>query len=212
MSIDAVQPQLGTLSVFELEGSVLDDLERERQQNRDLHCIQVQLTEAALLQQLMEHTGVYSPETVLQRLAAGRTAYMGCVESGEGRHAASFGWVAQEAEPLGATGVAFQPAAGEAYLYDFATAAGFRGRGYYPTLLRFILADLAQQQVRRAWISTAPGNDVSARSIARAGFLQVAATHHILPQHGQPARFELVAMPDVDPALVLLGQRAFISV
>jgi ribosomal protein S18 acetylase RimI-like enzyme len=212
MSIDDLQPQLGTLSVFELEGAVLNDLEIEAQQSRDLHCTQVQVAEADLLQQLMEHTGVYSPETVVRRLAAGRVGYMGCVESAGGRLAASFGWVAHEAEPLGATGVAFQPAAGEVYLYDFATAAEFRGRGYYPTLLRFILADLAQQQVRRAWISTAPGNDVSARSIARAGFVQVAATRHILPQDGQPARFELVAMPDVDPELLLLGQRAFISV
>ena len=55
----------------------------------------------------------------------------------------TYGWVALTAEPMGNTGCSFDPPPGDAYLYDFATVPEYRGQGFYPALLRYILGDLA---------------------------------------------------------------------
>ncbi len=204
-------PRYGTLSVFEL-GHLLPDQHQGRENAAELECRQVQHFETQALQAAMEQAGIYPPQDVLRRFEVGRTAHVGEIRSAEGGAVmVTYGWVALNAEPLGNTGCAFEPPQGDAWLYDFATLPDYRGHGYYPTLLRFILTDLAAQGLRRAWIGTEPGNDISARSIARAGFHKVADTKYIPRQPEHPARFDLLPVPGISLALVELGQKAHVA-
>ena len=126
--------------------------------------------DAAALQEAMEASGVYPEDVVATRLRAGRWPYV--VETDA--KIVSYGWVAFSAEPIGDLGLSFELAVGEVYIYDCATRPDYRGRGYYPALLRAMAADLSAEGWRRAWIGTGPGNFVSQRGIARAGFQKVA--------------------------------------
>ena len=207
-----VSPRYGTLSVFELQKTPAvwtESLAKDK-----LECRRIAEQEAPALQALMNLAGVYEPDDAILRLAAGRTAYVGEINKpdGSGLQMVTYGWVSTQTEILGQSGVAFQTPPGDVWLYDFGTDPAFRGRGFYPTLLRFILRELARQKVVRAWIGTEPGNYVSERSIARAGFTKVADTRYIKAQDGQGPRFEMLAAPGADTALVEAGQRAHVPV
>ncbi len=207
-----VSPRYGTLFVFELKNAAMI-LDGTNGQNA-LECRRVTLTESHKLQALMDLCGVYEPGDAARRLSGSRTAYVGEVTgpNGSGRLMVSYGWVSLVAEPLGQSGCAFLPPPSDAWLYDFATDPNHRGRGYYPALLRYILADLSRQNLSRAWIGTEPGNDVSARSIARAGFKKVGDTKFSMSsEDGQPARFEIIPDPEIQPYLVDAGQAAHIA-
>jgi ribosomal protein S18 acetylase RimI-like enzyme len=129
--------------------------------------------DAAALQEAMEASGLYSADTVVTRLRHERRPYVGEADG----MIVSYGWIALTPEPVGDLGFSFEVAPGEAYIYDCATRPDYRGRGYYPALLRAILADLHRSGYRRAWIATAPGNVPSQRGIVRAGFTKVADVH-----------------------------------
>jgi GNAT superfamily N-acetyltransferase len=203
-------PRYGTISVFDIQNTPLEwpnRLTRDPIQFRRIYS-----GEASVIQSAMEKSGIYIPHDASRRLAAGREGYVGeIMESPDRPVAVTYGWVALSAEPLGNTGCAFNPPPAEAYLYDFATVPDYRGRGFYPALLRFILANLAGQGVKRAWIGTEPGNDTSARSIKRAGFTKVADTTYLPGDSQHPPRFELKAVPDVSPELFKAAQLAHIS-
>ncbi len=205
-------PRYGTLSVFELKKAamILDG----KQGENVLECRRVELNEAHKLQALMDLCGVYEPGDAARRLTGGRAAYVGEIAGPDhsGRIMVTYGWVSLVAEPLGQSGCAFLPPPLDAWLYDFATDPQQRGRGYYPGLLRFILADLSRQNLTHAWIGTEPGNDVSERSIARAGFKKVGDTKYTMSsEDGQPARFEVIPDPAIQPYLVEAGQAAHIQ-
>ena len=156
--------------------------------------------DAAALQEAMEASGVYPVDVVETRLRAGRRPYV--VET-EGK-IVSYGWVAFSAEPIGDLGLSFELAADEVYIYDCATRPDYRGRGYYPALLRAMVADLSREGWRRAWIGTGPGNFVSQRGIARAGFQKVADVY-AAPDPNDPngsTRVELYGVPGVSPDLL----------
>lgn len=200
--------KFGTLSVFELKNLPLswpDTLNK-----RPLRFHQVSQPEATPLQITQEKSGYYSPGDVARRLAAGRDAFVGEVETASGNLMVTYGWVALTAEPLGNTGCSFDPPPGDAYLYDFATVPEYRGQGFYPALLRYILGELAGRGLRRAWITTAPGNHASAHSISRAGFTRVADTDYIPAAKGHPAYFELVEDERFDPTLREIASKGFI--
>ncbi len=203
------QPQsahYGTLSVFEL--AALPSEWPEQLTKEQLIFRQIHSEEASAIQSAMEKAGIYEPHDAARRLVAGREAYIGELPGGI---IVTYGWVALSAEPLGTTGCAFEPPPSNAYLYDFATVPEYRGRGYYPALLRFILSDLATQHLERAWIGTEPGNLTSARSILRAGFTKIADTAYVPPKEDQPARFELLGVPTASPELVRIAQAAHIG-
>src|ERR687885_80674 len=159
---------------------------------------------AAALQEAMEASGVYPVDVVEMRLRAGRRPYV--VET-EGK-IVSYGWVAFSAEPIGDLGLSFELAAGEVYIYDCATRPDYRGRGYYPALLRAMVADLSREGWRRAWIGTGPGNFVSQRGIARAGFQKVADVYAALDSNGA-THVELYGVPGVSPDLLSQAARSF---
>jgi ribosomal protein S18 acetylase RimI-like enzyme len=199
----------GTISVFELKD--LPESWPEKLNKAPVYFRRVSLQQAARLQDAMEKSGHYPPGDAARRMEAQRKPYIGEVESPKGRVMVTYGWVALDAEPLGNTGCSFDTPPGDAYLYDFATVPEYRGKGFYPALLRYILADLADQGIRRAWIGTAPGNDISARSILKAGFTKVADTGYIQAQPDRPAYFELVEDDTFSPELRRLASQAFVT-
>jgi hypothetical protein len=81
------------------------------------------------------------------------------------------------------------------WLYDFATVPEFRGRRLYPALLRFILSDLKERDVTRAWIGTEPGNVASQHGIRRAGFTLIVESRFV----GRPGQghFEIYPCPGI---------------
>lgn len=203
-------PRYGTISVFDIQNT---PLEWPNRLTRDeIHFRRVYPGDASVIQSAMEKAGIYIPHDAARRLAAGREGYIGeIMESINRLVAVTYGWVALSAEPLGNTGCAFDPPPAEAYLYDFATVPDYRGRGFYPALLRFILTDLAAQGVNRAWIGTEPGNDTSARSIKRAGFTKVADTSYLPGDSHHPPRFELKATPGISSELFKAALQAHVT-
>ena len=199
----------GTLSVFELKN--LPESWPDALNKQPIRFRRVLRAEATPLQEAQEKAGDYSPGDVARRLAAGREAFVGEVETASGSLIVTFGWVALTAEPLGNTGCSFEPPPGDAYLFDFATVPEYRGQGFYPALLRYILGELADGGVKRAWITTAPGNQTAARSISRDGFTKVADTDYIPAAPGHPAYFELLEDERFDPVLREIGSRALIA-
>ncbi len=199
----------GTLSVFELKN--LPESWPDTLNKVPIRFHEITPAEAGLLQVAQEKSGQYLPGDVARRLEARREAFVGEVETPRGKSIVTYGWVALTAEPLGNTGCSFGPPPGDAYLYDFATVPEYRGQGFYPALLRYILGELARRWIRRAWISTAPGNFVSFRSIHRAGFTKVADTAYISAEPGKPAYFEIVENDTFDRELREIASRAYIS-
>ncbi len=126
--------------------------------------------DARALEEAMHASGEYPDGVVKARLRDGRDPYI--VEA-DGL-IVSYGWVALSPEPIGDLGLSFRIDPDEAYIYDCATRPDYRGRGYYPLLLRYVVAELDRAGRRRAWIGTAPGNFTSQRGILRAGFVKVA--------------------------------------
>ena len=199
----------GTVSVFELKNlpaSWPDTLNKV-----PIRFHEITPAGATQLQLAQEKSGHYPPGDVARRLAARREAFVGEVETGHGESIVTYGWVALTAEPLGNTGCSFDPPPGDAYLYDFATVPEYRGQGFYPALLRYILGELARRGIRRAWISTAPGNHASAHSIERAGFSKVADSAYIPAEPGKPAYFELLEDANFDRELREIASHAYIS-
>ncbi len=201
----------GTLSVFEFNSPTLNWSDAVNKQ--PIYFRKVEADDAGPLQAAMSEAGIYDLHDAARRLAAGREGFVGEILRPETRPLiVTYGWVAWETEPLGATGCAFAPPYQDAYLYDFATLPDYRGQGFYPALLRYMLQDLAARQVGRAWIGTEPGNLVSAKSIARAGFTKIAHTLYLPATNGNPARFELIGLPDTSAELLAVAQAAHVSV
>jgi len=149
------------------------------------------------LQEAMHASGEYLDDVVEARRQYGRHPY---VAETDGK-IVSYGWIAYNAEPLGDLGISFRLKPDDAYIYDCATRPDYRGRGYYPALLRFMCAELRRQGRRRVWIGTAPGNFTSQRGIARAGFMKVADVNFIRRPDGS-FRVDLYGPPGV-PAAIL---------
>lgn len=201
MSFDPTQ--VGTLWVFDFKTMPLPSFSPA-----DLVCRQLATTEADLMQQVMDKAGNYPPQSAAQRLSNNREGFIGAVQTdtNPALMPVTYGWLAFNSEPLGDSGWAFATPPGDMWMYDFATVPDFRGHGYYPMLLRFILHKLAERGVGRAWIGTAPGNDKSARSIGRAGFQKIGDTKIVFSPQSQPINFEIIPAPGVSQELVALGK------
>lgn len=194
-------PGFGTLFVFDL-AQPIPPLELPS----EIICRKLKTTEGHYVQQAMDKAGNYQTSEADYRLEKGRAGYV--VElAGE---VACYGWVSPFSEQLGDTGCAFTPPAGDVWLYDFATVPEFRGRGYYPLLLRYILAELKSSR-RYAWIGTAPGNDTSSRSIAKAGFTKAAHTRYLPATDETFPQFEVTELPGLPQVLLDVLHKLFIS-
>jgi GNAT superfamily N-acetyltransferase len=103
---------------------------------------------------------------VEQRRLAGHLPYMGYVDG----TAVTYGWVATRAASIGELSLVFPIAAESRYLWDFATAPNWQGRGLYPRLLQAIVQ---AEQAEQFWIIHAPENLPSGAGIQKAGFQAV---------------------------------------
>ncbi|HEX2912374.1 MAG TPA: GNAT family N-acetyltransferase [Chloroflexia bacterium] len=203
------ESEYGTLSVFLMDGTPLKW--KDTVSDGSLHCRLGKPEEAEAIQAAMDKAGVYEPNDVARRFLRGREVYLGEVTNEDGNAViATYGWIARTTEPLGKSGFAFEPPERHVWLYDFATIPEFRGRGYYPALLRCIVEDLNQQGVRAAWIGTAPGNGKSARSITRAGFSRVLLTRGVIDPSGTSIVFEHKPALGVSPELVEVAKSVHI--
>lgn len=162
--------QRGTLFLFDLSQVDATPLPVE-----EVRCFKAGEADLARIEQAMDLSGEYPPGEPRRRWRRGRVPYVAAI----GEEIVSYGWVTPEPEPMDDLGISFAAPPGDVWLFDFATVPAYRGRRFYPALLRYILGELKGQGIRRAWIGTEPGNIASERGISRAGFTKVAETDFI---------------------------------
>lgn len=109
---------------------------------------------------------------IAARRANGDRPYLATVD-GAG---VGWGWSATQHLSIGELGIARALPPTDRYLWAFETLPEWRGRGIYPRLLQAILRH-EEGEGARSWIGHDPGNDASARGIAKAGFGRVGAIH-----------------------------------
>jgi len=119
-----------------------------------------------------------SEDEVDRRLATGNRAYIARMRGAAVAH----GWSATRAVEIGEISLSFTLPTGDHYLWAFATAPDWRGRGVYPRLLQAILR-AEMHETARFWIGHEPGNAASARGILKAGFTHTGDLF-ILPSGG----------------------------
>ncbi len=105
---------------------------------------------------------------VRARRASGHRPYLGLLDE----QTVAYGWVATEEASIGELGVTIRLPRGNRYLWDFATAPDFQGRGIYPRLLQAILRQ-ESRDAERFWIIFAPENLPSGAGMEHAGLAPV---------------------------------------
>ncbi len=138
--------------------------------------------------------GFDDPDPVLQRLGMGKHCYVARVE---GRLVA-YGWITFDTEEIGELGLHVRLREGEAYIWDCATLAAYRGQRLYPALLTCMLAELQRAGLRRVWIGTDADNLPSQSGVALAG-CQPVVDIILAPDGGYATR----GRPGVSPQEVL---------
>ena len=106
------------------------------------------------------------------------------------------GWSASRTLAIGELDLVRPLAPGERYLWGFATADQWRGRGLYPRLLAAIVRN--EGGGNRYWIGHKPGNVASGRGILKAGFGRVGDIYR------QPTG-EFALMPACTPERARIG-------
>jgi len=125
-------------------------------------------SEAASL--ITEAMGLGSPEEVFKRLDAGKRCYIGNVNG----ILATYGWVTFDKELIGELRLHIQLSPGEAYIWDCATLAEYRGLRLYPSLLWYIIGELRSQGLKRIWIGADADNLPSQVGMRLCGFRPIA--------------------------------------
>ncbi len=141
----------------------------------------------------------------LQRFEAGRHCYGAWVEG----QPAAFGWVSYDDEHIGELNLRIKLLPGEVYVWDCVTAPPFRGNGLYSALLSYILGELRNQQICRAWIGADLDNVPSQKGIARAGFHHIADL--IIERVLAMRQVWVAGLPDVPESIVAEARRAFLN-
>ena len=156
--------------------------------------------------------GLDDVEPVLQRFGRGCRCYIARLDG----RLISYGWVTFDEERIGSLGLSVRLLAGEAYIWDCATLALYRGQRLYPALLSHIQRELQADGYWRAWIGMDADNLPSQAGVVRAGFQQIVS---LLQASSGPARTFLVratagaSAQDVQAAqYALLGNREATSI
>jgi GNAT superfamily N-acetyltransferase len=158
--------------------------------------------------ELASAMGLADPSVVRQRLASGRRCY--ALRAGDSL--ATYGWVSFDGEDIGGLGLHLQLLPGETYIWDCATQPDFRGRGLYPALLGRIVAALAAEGLRSAWIGADYHNHPSHAGINRAGFLPLADLVAAPAAAGERRRLGwLVARPGIGPRELAEAERVYLG-
>jgi len=158
--------------------------------------------------ELASAMGLADLSAVRQRLASGRR----CYALRAGGSLATYGWVSFDGEDVGGLGLHLQLLPGEAYIWDCATQPEFRGRGLYPALLGRIVAALAAEGLRGAWIGADYHNRPSHAGINRAGFTPLADLVAAPADAGERRRLGwLVARPGIGPQQLAEAERVYLG-
>lgn len=99
------------------------------------------------------------------RLVNGNLAFIAFLNN----QPAAFGWMATVNAKIGELNHGFVLPQGNRYLWNFRTFEPYRGKGIYPTLLQYILAN-GDNSASRFWIIHAPENIASLKGINKVGF------------------------------------------
>lgn len=116
--------------------------------------------------QLASAMGLAAPEEVAGRLRSGRR----CFALWSADQIVAYGWVTRGPERVGELERTFQVAEDEAYIWDCATVARYRGQRCYSFLLSQIVARLGDEGIVRIWIGASRQNQHSIRGFENAGF------------------------------------------
>ena len=141
----------------------------------------------------------------LKRFDTDRSCYGAWVEG----QLAAFGWVSYEDEEIGELNLRIKLLPGEVYVWDCVTALGFRGNGLYSALLSYILGELRNQRICRAWIGADRNNIPSQKGIARAGFHHIADL--VIERVVALRQVWVAALPNVPESIVAEARRAFLN-
>lgn len=162
----------------------------------------VRLESAAILATAMGST---DPSAILKRFEEGRECYAAWV----GEVIAAFGWVSFDEEFVSEFNLRIRLLQGEAYIWNCVTLPAFEGQRLYSGLLVYILSQLREREVCRAWICTDQINLPSQRGIARAGFQHVA---DLILSRVLAMRFVYVqGQPEVSESLISDSRRVFLD-
>jgi len=162
-------------------------------------------SEAAPL--LAKAMGLDSDEEVLRRFDEGKQCYTGIIDG----VIATYGWVTYDKELIGELRLHIQLSQGEAYIWDCATLAEYRGLRLYPALLWYIIEVLRSQGLKRIWIGADSDNLPSQVGMRLCGFhpiadfvLDYALAIHSFWIRGHPGAPEQLVE---DARYALLGKR-----
>jgi GNAT superfamily N-acetyltransferase len=148
-------------------------------------------------EELVQAMGLDDPAIMPQRFATGRHCYAARVDG----KLAAYGWVTFDEEAIGELGLRFRLKAGEAYIWDCATLAAYRGQLLYPALLSYIVSDLRTAGLCRLWIGADMDNLVSQKGMALAGFQP--AIDFLLESDQGITRPRLTGRPGIPEQLVM---------
>lgn len=149
---------------------------------------------------------------VLQRFERGCHCYLARVNG----QLVSYGWITFDEESIGSLGLSVRLQPGEAYIWDCATLAVYRGQRLYPALLTHMQRELRATGFRLIWIGMDADNLSSLAGVARAGFQRIV---DLLQASDTPTRTFLIrghagaSEQDVQAAqYALLGDREASSI
>ncbi|HEY0753686.1 MAG TPA: GNAT family N-acetyltransferase [Ktedonobacteraceae bacterium] len=151
--------------------------------------------------------GLDDIEPVLQRFARGCQCHITRING----QLVGYGWITFAEERIGSLGLRVRLQPGEAYIWDCATLAAYRGQRLYPALLSSMLRALHAAGYWRIWIGMDADNLASQAGVARAGFRLIAGLQQA--QHASTHPFQILGSPDAseqevrDASTVLLGER-----
>jgi hypothetical protein len=142
---------------------------------------------------------------ITRRLESGRQCYVAWVDG----QIAAYGWVSFIEEDIGELNLRMKLLPGESYIWDCATLPAFREKLLYSALLTYILGELREQDICRAWIGADLENLASQKGIARAGFHHVADL--IIERVLAMRQVWVTGLPGVPERIVEEARRAFLN-
>jgi GNAT superfamily N-acetyltransferase len=110
--------------------------------------------------------GLASVAEPQRRFVAGSRCFAGILDGA----IVAYSWLSRGQEHIGEWEHSVRLRSDEAYIWDCATLARYRGKGVYSALLSYVITTLRREGVRRAWIGVALHNRASRKGFARAGF------------------------------------------
>lgn len=152
--------------------------------------------------------GLADASEVRRRFEGGRHCHAAWVDDA----LAAYGWISFEEEDVGGLGLHLRLRPDEAYIWDCATAPGFRRQGLYAALLGRMTAALLALGLRQVWIGADYANQPSQAGILKAGFTAVGdlVVPPALPGDGQ-RRASLRGRPGIAPEMLAEARRVFMG-